>query len=46
MRHRLSEFIKKAKGDSVRFYFLCEDCQRKVERIGGSEPSRGPTIIV
>jgi CRISPR-associated protein Cas2 len=27
LRHRLDDYIKKAEGDSVRFYFLCEDCE-------------------
>src|SRR5207244_12655096 len=30
LRHRLDDYIKKAEGDSVRFYFLCEDCQKIV----------------
>jgi hypothetical protein len=25
---------------------LCEDCQKKVERIGGEVPHQGGTIIV
>ena len=29
LRHRLDDYIKKAEGDSVRFY-LCEDCQKKL----------------
>ena len=46
LRDRLDDYIKKAEGDSVRFYFLCEDCQKKVERIGGEVPHQGGTIIV
>src|SRR5262245_54250626 len=46
LRHRLDDYIKKADGDSVRFYFLCEDCQKKVERIGGEMPNQGGTVIV
>ena len=46
LRHRLDDYIKKAEGDSVRFYFLCEDCQKKVERIGGEMPNQGGTIVV
>ena len=34
LRGRLSKMIKPAE-DSVRFYFLCECCHGKVERIGG-----------
>lgn len=36
LRNRLNKLIK-AEADSVRFYFLCECCQAKVERIGGEE---------
>ena len=46
LRHRLDDAIDKTKGDSVRLYFLCEDCQKKVERIGGEAPRQGGTIIV
>jgi CRISPR-associated protein Cas2 len=34
LRNRLNKLIKPDQ-DSVRFYFLCECCQGKVERIGG-----------
>jgi CRISPR-associated protein Cas2 len=34
LRARLSKMIKPEE-DSIRFYFLCACCQRKVERIGG-----------
>ena len=34
LRNRLNKLIK-AEEDSIRFYFLCECCQQKVERIGG-----------
>ncbi|NJN63235.1 MAG: CRISPR-associated endonuclease Cas2 [Coleofasciculaceae cyanobacterium RL_1_1] len=34
LRSRLDRLIN-AETDSVRFYFLCECCQGKVERIGG-----------
>jgi CRISPR-associated protein Cas2 len=46
LRHRLDDYIKKAEGDSARFYFLCEDCQKKVERVGGEMPNQGGTVIV
>ena len=32
--NRLNKLITPEE-DSIRFYFLCECCQRKVERIGG-----------
>ena len=36
LRYRLSKLIKE-ETDNIRFYFLCECCQGKVERIGGEE---------
>lgn len=36
LRHRLNKQIDAE--DSIRFYFLCECCQGKVERIGGEMP--------
>ena len=46
LRHRLDNVIHKTKGDNLRFYFLCEDCQPKVERIGGTTPYQEGMIIV
>ena len=43
LRNRLNKLIKPTE-DSIRFYFLCECCQRKVERIGG-EAVRDDTIF-
>ncbi|ERT08746.1 CRISPR-associated endoribonuclease Cas2 [Lyngbya aestuarii BL J] len=37
LRRRLSKQIN-AEKDSIRFYFLCECCHGKVERIGGEMP--------
>ena len=36
LRSRLSKVIK-PDTDSIRFYFLCQCCQKKVERIGGEQ---------
>lgn len=36
LRARLSKMINPEE-DSIRFYFLCACCERKVERIGGEE---------
>ena len=44
LRGRLSKLIKPAE-DSVRFYFLCECCFGKVERIGG-ESVRDESIFL
>jgi CRISPR-associated protein Cas2 len=43
LRNRLHKLIKPEQ-DSIRFYFLCECCQGKVERIGG-EPVRDDSIF-
>ena len=43
LRNRLNKLIR-PKEDSVRFYFLCECCQQKAERIGG-ETVRDDTIF-
>ena len=43
LRNRLSKLIR-PETDSIRFYFLCECCQHKVERIGG-ETVRDDTIF-
>lgn len=43
LRNRLNTLIKPQE-DSVRFYFLCECCQAKVERIGG-EVVRDDTVF-
>ncbi|MFM7437874.1 MAG: CRISPR-associated endonuclease Cas2 [Snowella sp.] len=43
LRSRLNKLIK-SETDSIRFYFLCACCQKKVERIGG-EPVRDDTIF-
>ena len=36
LRLRLNKLIKPEQ-DSIRFYFLCACCQKKVERIGGEQ---------
>jgi CRISPR-associated protein Cas2 len=43
LRNRLNKLIR-AEEDSIRFYFLCECCQGKVERIGG-ESVRDDTVF-
>ncbi len=43
LRSRLSKLIK-PEMDSIRFYFLCECCKGKVERIGGEQP-RDETVF-
>ncbi len=44
LRHRLNKQIN-GETDSILFYFLCECCHGKVERIGG-EPLRDCSIFL
>ncbi|OCL26495.1 CRISPR-associated endonuclease Cas2 [Orenia metallireducens] len=46
LRSRLNQLIDEEAGDSIRFYFLCEHCTNKVERIGGIEEMDKNTIII
>ena len=46
LRYRLDDVVHKSQRDNLRFYFLCEDCQKRVERIGGDTPYHEGTIIV
>ncbi|HSF33643.1 MAG TPA: CRISPR-associated endonuclease Cas2 [Candidatus Tectomicrobia bacterium] len=46
MRHALQRIIKEADQDSVRFYHLCDSCERKIDRIGGIMPREdGPVVV-
>lgn len=45
LRSRLSKVIK-PEVDSIRFYFLCECCKNKVERIGGEQPIDSTVFFV
>jgi CRISPR-associated protein Cas2 len=45
LRHRLEQYLD-AGSDSVRFYPLCQSCQRKVETVGGAPPSDPLLILV
>jgi CRISPR/Cas system-associated endoribonuclease Cas2 len=42
----LDRLIDAQEGDSVRFYFLCENCKHQVERIGGEKPREEGAVIV
>ncbi len=37
LRDRLSKIIDN-ETDNIRFYFMCQSCQKKIERIGGELP--------
>jgi CRISPR-associated protein Cas2 len=46
MQHSLQKIIKEKEDDSVRFYFLCDGCKAKIERIGGIIPrDEGPVFV-
>jgi CRISPR-associated protein Cas2 len=46
LRDRLDRLLKSEEGDSIRFYFLCESCVARVERIGGPAPRDDGPILV
>jgi len=46
LRHQLEKLIEPEGADSLRFYLLCEECKRKIERIGGITPLEdGPVFV-
>ena len=46
LRHQLKQLMSSDGDDSLRFYLLCEDCKRKIERIGGITPlENGPIVL-
>lgn len=46
MRDRLEQQINQEEGDSIRFYFLCENDVEKIERIGGVKPLPESAIVL
>lgn len=46
LKDRLDRIIEADKDDSIRFYFLCENCKRQVERVGGEAQRREGAVIV
>jgi len=42
----LDRLIDAQEQDSVRFYFLCEECKKHVERIGGVKPRSEGSVIL
>ena len=46
LRYQLDKLINEEDDDSVRFYFLCGECQKQIERIGGEMPiGDGPVFV-
>jgi CRISPR-associated protein Cas2 len=46
MQHMLERIIEEEDHDSVRFYHLCDSCQRKVDRLGGIIPRDGGPVVL
>ena len=46
LQNQLENLIDSNDDDSVRFYILCEDCKRKIERIGGIIPRENGAIFL
>jgi CRISPR-associated protein Cas2 len=46
MQHALKPIIEEKDQDSVRFYHLCDSCQRKIDRIGGIIPRDGGPVVL
>jgi hypothetical protein len=46
MHHIVKGIIKEEHQDSVRFYHLCDGCQRKIDRIGGIIPRDGGPVVL
>jgi CRISPR-associated protein Cas2 len=46
MQYALKRIIKEEDQDSVRFYHLCDSCQRKIDRIGGIIPRDGGPVVL
>ena len=46
LKDRLDHLIDASEDDSVRFYFLCENCKRQIERVGGEKPREEGAVIL
>ena len=46
MRDKLEKQIQPEEGDSIRFYFICENDFEKIERIGGTQPLPEDAIVL
>ncbi len=46
LRHRLKKLLDENGEDSIRFYGLCEECKRKIERLGGIIPPEERIALV
>lgn len=46
LKGSLDRLIEEQEEDSVRFYFLCEECKKHAERIGGVKPRAEGSVVV
>jgi len=46
LRQRLKELLSDDEGESIRFYVLCEECQKNIERIGGEIPPQYSGAVI
>ncbi len=46
LKGALNGLIDSQEEDSVRFYTLCEECKKHVERVGGVKPRSEGSIVV
>jgi CRISPR-associated protein Cas2 len=46
LKDRLDRLIEADKDDSIRYYFLCENCKQQVVRVGGEVQRREGAVIV
>lgn len=46
LKARLKRLLGKAKEDSIRFYFLCQACQKRQERLGARPPRENPILTL
>lgn len=45
LQHRLDRYLKPEE-DSVRFYYVCDNCMTKAETVGGEPPQEEQLFIV
>jgi CRISPR-associated protein Cas2 len=46
LRHQLGQLVDPEGDDSLRLYLLCEQCKRRIERIGGIVPPDNGALIL
>ena len=46
LKDRLDHLIDAKQDDSIRFYFLCENCKQQIERVGGEQPRGEGAVII